>query len=65
MACGKCHYWGDRGRGMTGPCTAPVEMPDLPVSVTSYPHFQWPPPKSYMSRTDGKGCRLYKAKAGH
>jgi hypothetical protein len=37
-------------------CTAPVEEPSLPQSVTKAYGYKWPPSRKFMGPDDGDGC---------
>jgi hypothetical protein len=42
-------------------CLAPdPEKPLVPASMRNYRLWQWPPPRTYMSPSDGEDCPAYK-----
>lgn len=44
-------------------CTVPVEPPVLPASVTDYPSFRWPPPRSHVTVDRLHDCPLHVLRA--
>jgi hypothetical protein len=40
-------------------CEAPLPEPALPLSVTTYHGWRWPPPRNFMSPDDGEDCPVF------